>query len=204
MKPIKFEFVPPFPLPASPLPEKTVIALLKLKAFVLAEPRRYDQSVYMTFTGVRNRKRNSTVEFQKPPCGTVCCLAGSAVIMEGFTPLKSNGMKVRLNPKSTKTTNLIDTAIEIIGLEEIEMDKLFAGEPRGNWCSKAVNAYHYAEGMLDHNSADNFLAFQARAEAAAMELDHLIATGNVGDASHSLGKPIAELDDQDQMEDSDE
>jgi hypothetical protein len=198
MKPIKFEFVPPSPLPPSPLPEKTVIALLKLKAFVLAEPRRYDQGVYLA-----TNKNSMTVRFQKPLCGTVACLAGSAVIMEGYIPSIRDSMRVKLTPRSRKYTYLTDAAREILGINEDQAGDLFTGRVRDYWCREAANALDDAESMLqyadeDDEPVDNFPAFQARAEAAAMEIDHFIATGNVGDDDPIIDREdLPEIDTRD-------
>lgn len=52
--------------------------LEKLKAYILEEPRRYRQAMWIY-------PRNSDVfEEQKPPCGTLGCLAGNACVMEGY------------------------------------------------------------------------------------------------------------------------
>jgi hypothetical protein len=173
----KFEFVPPSPLPASPLAEKTVIALLKLKAFVLAEPRRYNQR-WWGFTAY-----SVVVKEQEPPCGTACCLAGSAVLMEGCIPQideEADRWESVMFPRGKRVWAADDAAIRILGLERQKAKRLFDADA-DYWYYPAHELYTKAESLEPKSSEAYFEQAKMRAKAAAMELDHLIATGFVNE-----------------------
>lgn len=174
-----FEFTPPDPLPPSPLKENTVVMLLKLKAFLLLEPRRYDQNTWM-----QNRKRAAEIKLQKPPCGTVCCMAGEAVLMEGWL-YNNRESGVRGSKDSKANFSVEDTATAILGLSEKQSTGLFSIYTFDYWCKEAHVMYGEAEDKLEDlrcakvKITDALLLplLQQRVQAAAIEIDFLIRTG---------------------------
>jgi hypothetical protein len=138
--------------------------LKQLKAFILAEPRRYDQSFWMF------GKESDVVKMQKPPCGTAACLAGSACLMEGWTPdykcpdpdYSSDGQALSHVIKGKKREYISELARYILELTKDEAENLFSASCLG-WGIRNANAYKMAKTPL------------GRAKAAAAEIDRLIA-----------------------------
>ena len=137
--------------------------LKQLKAFILAEPRRYNQEFWIL------GKESSVVADQKPPCGTAACLAGSACLMEGWTPdyKRSSGYyqdKAAFARviKGRKSVYVDELASEILELTEDDAENLFSASCDG-WDIGNAAAYHAAKTPL------------GRAKAAAAEIDRLIA-----------------------------
>lgn len=127
--------------------------LRKLKAYILEEPRRYRQEKWFFSKDDR--------EFleQNPACGTMGCLAGNACLMEGYKPILENYLLWKVQDCEGVLTDPDDTAAKILGLTKFESVDLFNSF---GWGSEARNAYWSAESP------------EARAKAAAMELDRLI------------------------------
>lgn len=134
--------------------------LLKLKAYILAEPRRYNQAFWMY------NKEATLTKKQNPPCGTVACLAGNACLMEGWTAWRftpSGAVYEVQSPDGGKWNESIRAAAQdILELDDDQADGLFDGEADG-WSDEARRAY---EAAVDPHG---------RARAAAMEIDALIA-----------------------------
>lgn len=122
--------------------------LRKLKKFILAEPRRYNQNTWFTKCG-------PFVDEQKPPCGTVCCLAGAACLMEGF-----NYKEMLFADQNT----IGQDAAKILGLAKDEAMHFFGADGTG-WHPKAHSLYVEAKTVED------------RAKAAALAIDLLICSG---------------------------
>lgn len=128
--------------------------LKKLKAWILAEPRRYNQNTWI--------KTDMPLDYfvdaaMRPPCGTMACLAGSACLMEGYKHVK--GTDVFVN-EDGRHVHVSDLASKILGFEANDR-KIFEINGEG-WSEKAHSMYL--------KSTD----FNGRAKAAAMELDRLI------------------------------
>ena len=131
--------------------------LKKLKAWILAEPRRYNQKWWIF------GKHSNVVQEQKPPCGTAACLAGNACLMEGYVPVPEYLGQERMDWVSLDNGPRIDVGVaaeKILGMKG-KGNKLFSADCQG-WSEKARQAYLVAKTP------------QQRADAAAMELDRLI------------------------------
>lgn len=131
-----------------------IAKLKKLKRWILDEPRRYNQNVWFT-------QRGDLVADQKPPCGTVACLGGSACLMEGLTV---SGMFDTMVEVNGNPTPIREVAGEILGLSSSQADQLFESDGDG-WPNKARAAYHSATTPEQY------------AKAAAMAIDALIEQG---------------------------
>lgn len=129
--------------------------LLKLKEWILAEPRRYNQENWF-YTPDDEVTLN-----QQPPCGTVACLAGNACMMEGYKP------DFKLGTLSGTThllggENVREMAIEILELNDDQAKGLFDGDCLG-WSVRSKDAYDRATDLTQ------------KAQAAAMAIDDFIA-----------------------------
>lgn len=132
----------------------------RLKEWIREEPRRYNQECW----AVRD-KNADIVLLQKPPCGTVACLAGGAVISRGYrliSPPFSLGAVYCVRPYTRKYIHIRDAATRILGLGSREADGLFAAAADG-WHNEPRTAYFNATGV------------EGRANAAIAELDLRIA-----------------------------
>lgn len=129
--------------------------MLKLKKWILDEPRRYHQGVWMS-------RESFTVVDQRPPCGTVACLAGSACLMEGYDTKNQSAFIAFVSKNGGKLRPIKTVACEILGLTPYQAANLFDGTCDG-WEEGNANAYDNAKSPLD------------RARAAAAEIDRLIA-----------------------------
>lgn len=134
-----------------------IAKLKKLKKWILADPRRYNQNTWLE-TGDTQK-----VLLQKPPCGTVACLAGAACLMEGYIPA-GRFLNAVFKPGSKEDIFVADAAQEILGITPGQRGKLFGLAGHG-WDTKANKAYLEATTL------------EGRARAAAMAIDALIKTG---------------------------
>lgn len=91
-----------------------IAKLEKLKQWILDEPRRYRQERWLYAPD------SIVVRMQKPPCGTAACLAGSACLMEGYTPIFPEGVTAGYAVKSSDGTlfDVEQLATGILGLTE--------------------------------------------------------------------------------------
>jgi hypothetical protein len=105
----------------------------KLIRFLKKEPRRYCQDRW--FQDVRSKRMKN-----KPPCGTLACLAGEAVLMEGYKPYGE--MHCTL-PDGSETEEVSVVAQKILGLRSKQADYLFVGDCSG-WPEEAARAYENA------------------------------------------------------------
>jgi hypothetical protein len=133
--------------------------LRKLKRYILAEPRRYHQHWWM-ITG--DKTKHPILATQKPPCGTVACLAGNACLMEGFRPHPDNCNFVAWK-REKELLDVADVAQDILGLSDEQTLALFRFDGSG-WSQRAYRAYYDAT------------TISGRARAATMAIDDLIAT----------------------------
>jgi hypothetical protein len=155
-----------------------VAKLRKLERFILAEPRRFDMKEWgETSIGGGDKY---ILRDQKPPCGFVGCLAGSAVAMEykGKT-LAFDGAYVRVVEMIPATGEIIDSheigktpemAQEILGLSQEEADRLFflpaslhEASTLG-WPEKYDKAYQAAKTL------------KGKARVAVRRIEHFIKT----------------------------
>ena len=120
--------------------------LRKVQEFLLEEPRRFDMANWLT-------KASSADILEMPPCGTACCIAGAAVIVNsGKTPapmLEKRGFMVESN------------AGKILGLTYAQKDRLFFVN---SWPSRFKRAYRRAATPL------------GRARAGVRRIEHFIKT----------------------------
>jgi hypothetical protein len=141
--------------------------LKKLKQWILAEPRRYYQNVWVA------NKENPITQQQNPPCGTVGCLAGNACLMEGHIK-RIDGIGNAFD-KNGNCVYCPKLAQQILGLTRQTAEWLFDVSGNG-WSTEAKIAY------------DNATTLEGRAQAAAMELDRLIKQGSRKSKSKSKSK----------------
>lgn len=135
--------------------------LRKLQTWIREEPRRYNQDVYLEI-GSKSRMVNA----QKPPCGTVCCLAGAACMMEGLKPYNESGNESSFDfvwVRDRKQT-ISAAAQNILDLSDRQRINLFRAFGDG-WSDVAYIAYSRA------------FTQEERVEAACMAIDELIAEG---------------------------
>lgn len=136
--------------PKPKLKSKTVSLLRKIQKHILAEPRRLDMSGW----GYYDKNPDASM----PPCGTVGCIAGWALVLTGaHDPVLSDF------PLDTYTL-----AEEVLALEDGQAERLFLLRehtfgPR--WPVKYECQYHRAKSP------------QGRARAAVRRIDHFIKTG---------------------------
>jgi hypothetical protein len=133
-----------------------IAKLQKLKDWIIAEPRRYNQKMWIV------GPRSIVVQDQNPPCGTAGCLAGNACLMEGFKADKTLRQScVVLDDKGCRK-DIQRLAQKILDLTDIQAGRLFHCECEG-WPLRAQILYQESK------------APEQRAEAAAMAIDDLIA-----------------------------
>ena len=142
--------------------------LKKLKEWILAEPRRYNQSFWI------DGKGSKAVTEQKPPCGTTACLAGSACLMEGYKPKfimnnEAMGAYSVVFPNTSETFLIDEEAMEILGLTARQAYYLFKREASG-WSAAARDAFYAAHDVLE------------KAQAAAMQIDYMIEHQRVNES----------------------
>lgn len=122
--------------------------LRKLQRWILAEPLRFD---------MRHWVNRDLAKERHTPCGTVGCLAGMAVHMEGRDPYEAQW-------------RVQDEAEEILGLDRETSNRLFFTESMHplrkaeKWPPKFDRAYAKAKTP------------RGRARVAVRRIDHFIAT----------------------------
>ncbi|SRR6266566_448557 len=135
--------------------------LEKLKRFLLAEKgATYRQNYWIYGSG------SAVVMEQKPLCGTAGCLAGNAVLMEGYVAPESNCLLLDWEFDSvmepSNTMFIVEAlAAKILGLNSKE--RWLFDSHCTDWPSEAKFAYRQAKTPLE------------RAEAACLAIDALIA-----------------------------
>lgn len=105
--------------------------LRRVQKFLLAEPRRFDMCNWV-------QAAEYSVLLEKPPCGTACCIAGAAVILDrkidpGKALAALNGVNI---PNAARTA---------LGLTFGQEDQLFY---TGGWPQKFQDAYYQAKTPL--------------------------------------------------------
>lgn len=128
--------------------------LRKLQKWILAEPRRFHMAYWAV--GINHR----LAQRQKPPCGTVACLAGNACLMEGwkFKPDSEGKNDLYLDKPNA---DIPDEASRILGLNTAEQMVLFHVD---NWPATFYQEYNNAASPAE------------AAEITAKRIDHFIKT----------------------------
>jgi hypothetical protein len=122
--------------------------LEKVKAHILEEPRRFNMSLFVFNQGeIEDLPKN-----ERPPCGTMACIAGWAVML-------ADGPPAIINDDYYLTVE--DRAVEVLGLNEEQVGALFY-DPA--WPEKYADAY------------ENARTPRQRARVAARRIDHFIKT----------------------------
>jgi hypothetical protein len=132
----------------------------KLRQYILEEPRRYNQTIFGARKGVYDYDYDKGfVAIQKPPCGTVACLAGNAILMEGQKLfVKRGGEFVVRNDASV-------LAAKILGLTPLQAAKLVRGVPGEKDWGLGFAAWF-----------DTVRGYKEKAEVTTAFLAHLIKT----------------------------
>ena len=105
--------------------------LRKVQKFLLKEPRRFDMLDWLAPSAFSN-----TV-LEKPPCGTTCCIAGAAFILDRkVEPGKA------LTEYETYQISVRDIATDALGLDLDQRERLFY---TADWPVKYCVAYHRAK-----------------------------------------------------------
>ena len=116
--------------------------LRKVKKVVLEEPRRLDMANWI------QTNMTALPAEERPPCGTVACIAGWAIHLSGVDPALTPGAYSEI-------------ANGLLGLDEDQGRRLYY---TGSWPESFDEAYHAAE------------TAQERAQIAARRIDHFIKT----------------------------
>lgn len=136
--------------------------LRRVQKYIAAEPRRFNMwDWYLKFRG--NTKQFSDLRgaiLQVPPCKTVACIAGTAVVLtERQIPLR---FPVFADTDRSYGSGLIkNIALEKLNLTFYQGERLFYLE---NWPSKFERRYNQAKTP------------RGRANAAIARIDHFIKT----------------------------
>jgi hypothetical protein len=152
-------------------------ALRRLEQYILVEPRRFDMTTWViTKDSDKDKGYLRILEAQSPPCGTVGCLAGNAIVMDGEYKLRvpkygDTVLAYRIKSKKYSDSWIPELAQEKLHLTDSECSRLFFIPQMGHayrgkgWPAKFGKAY-MAETDL-----------QKKAEIAVDRIEHLIATG---------------------------
>lgn len=125
--------------------------LRKVQEFLLAEPRQFDMNNW-----IRSPRLVNVLEM--PPCGTVCCVAGAAYVIDKNKPLD----KVRNDLIKTLSTYRVETeAKRILGLTEAQATRLFY---KSGWPARFRRAYEKAKTPAE------------RVQAGVKRIDYFIKT----------------------------
>lgn len=135
-------------------PKLNVRLLRRVQRYIMEEPRRFNMNWWAELHDKGTVERYPNL----PPCGTVCCLAGTAVLLAGCTVVEHGEMRPykRLGDWS-------EAAPKLLGLPDyFPIYSLFVAaswpEPFDARYRKATTAHQ-------------------RARIACQRIDHLIATG---------------------------
>jgi hypothetical protein len=135
--------------PKKPKYNLNIKLLRKVQKFLLEEPRRFDMGDWLQPASLAD-------VIERPPCGTACCIAGAAYILEH-----------RLNPNEINFSQINPSVVHmdamgILGLDYRMMDGLFYAS---RWPDEFRDAYYHARTPLE------------RAKAGVARIEHLIKTG---------------------------
>lgn len=147
--------------------------LQRVKQHILAEPRRLNMGTWVStvgktvpaFAGVYGRD-----EADLPPCGTVACVAGWAVLLSRFNG-KPEEYAAFMRERNTLFPDGLTSSIgqEELGLSPSQMETLFYV---GRWPER----FRVAHGQAEENGD-----YQAMAQITADRIDYMIAEPDAPD-----------------------
>jgi hypothetical protein len=142
--------------------QKINVKLLReVKKMILEEPRRLDMDTWAS-----NAREYGTPKDERPPCGTVACIAGWTAILDYV------GSRGKM-PKGKALINLSDnaeaTAQELLGLTSEQAARLF-DSPAERWFSKNLWPQKFVDAYLAAKTP------QQRARVTASRIEHFIRT----------------------------
>lgn len=123
--------------------------LRKVQKFLLDEPRRFDMSNWI----VDSDSYEANV-LKPPPCGTMCCIGGAAIVIHDKIKLNHTG-------RDNFQYSIFDKAIGTLELSRGQGENLFA---YANWPGKFAKAYVAAKTPLQ------------RAKVGVARIEHFIKT----------------------------
>lgn len=123
--------------------------LRKVQKFLLAEPRRFDMGSWVELAEQADILR-------RPPCGTACCIAGAAFLID-----KKIEVKGALNNDKVLYGDILGGASRALKIDDRQENLLFFV---GWWPRKFQVAYNSAKTPL------------ARAKAGVARINHFIKT----------------------------
>jgi hypothetical protein len=163
--------------------------LQRVKQHILDEPRRLNMGTWVStvrktvpaFTGVYGRG-----EADLPPCGTVACVAGWAVLLSRFNG-KPEEYAAFIRERNTLSPDGLTSSIgqEELGLSPSQMETLFYV---GRWPERFRVAHEQAEEAAD---------YQAMAQITADRIDYLIEAPDAPDNNYTVPKSYLDDDDDD-------
>lgn len=166
--------------------------LQRVKQHILAEPRRLNMGTWVStvgktvpaFAGVYGRD-----EADLPPCGTVACVAGWAVLLSRFNG-KPEEYAAFMRERNTLFPDSLTSSIgqEELGLSPSQMETLFYV---GRWPER----FRVAHGQAEENGD-----YQAMAQITADRIDYMIAEPDAPDNNHYW---VQEEDDSEDDSDDD-
>jgi hypothetical protein len=129
--------------------------LRKVQKFLMEEPRRFDMGNWIT-----DSTRASVLEH--PPCGTACCIAGAAVIVDrGQNPAIVLSELIKTRQSGITGIDIEDEAVDLLSLTYAQKERLFFAT---YWPGKFKSAYARAKTPLD------------RAKVGVRRIEHFIKT----------------------------
>jgi hypothetical protein len=133
------------------LSEQSITNLRKVKQFILKEPRRFNM-----MAGV-NRSDRIGQHLEQPPCGTACCIAGAALLID--KGIRLSGRKRGLD---FEISYVIESGTQFLDLSYDQKELLFYP---WKWPEPYQQLY------------DDAVTAQERAAVGALMIEHFIATG---------------------------
>jgi hypothetical protein len=138
---------------------------------IATTPEAYDQEIW----GRRDRDA---------PCGTACCIAGWACVLNGDVSIedaRALGRNGEIGPNDN-VRHVSDVASEALGLSADDADTLFTSLPEGEWDDYDDDGEDVFAGGWPEPFATNWRLSSSDAERASVAvayLDHIIETGKV-------------------------
>lgn len=159
----------------SPLKALTVQRLRKLQKYILEEPKRFNLDTWgeianpKYYKKIKDRYGVSEVTKQKPPCGTVGCIAGSLCVIGKMV----KPTVVMKDLEGTETymfpSNTPEMAADYLGLSLSDAKKLFFLQ---SWGSPIGWPEEYDKMLRNHNPGT-----KGYAKVAVARIEHFIKTG---------------------------
>jgi hypothetical protein len=132
------------------LSEQSIVNLRKVEQFILKEPRRFNM-----MAGV-NKSIKVESQLEQPPCGTACCIAGAAFLIDAGIKMsgRKRGLEIDLN-------KVLDFGARFLDLNYEQKEMLFYP---WRWPEPYQALYNNAETAHE------------RAAVGALMIEHFIAT----------------------------